>query len=190
MPHAEYPSASSCIFQTIEEMVIDSFAYLLPGVFDVDDFAIAWEFPAGSSKIEPGMTPAEDLTIAFPNIRELIFAASESRIDGGMHFSEAVPAGKDLCRGIGNIAVDWVKSLVNNQDMIEDFPLPPPPESPVDDTPMDPDDGDDEDELDTTILPDEEVADPNPESPPDDSAAFSLAGSAVLLAVPVLLAHI
>ena len=58
-------------------------------------------FLAGSSKTEPGVTPAEDLSVVYPNMKALRDACGNSRLDGGMHFEASVPAGYELCSGVG-----------------------------------------------------------------------------------------
>eukprot|EP00658_Telonema_sp_P-2_P041194 TRINITY_DN2945_c0_g1_i1.p1 TRINITY_DN2945_c0_g1~~TRINITY_DN2945_c0_g1_i1.p1 ORF type:complete len:598 (-),score=119.45 TRINITY_DN2945_c0_g1_i1:434-2227(-) len=105
MPHAEYPSASSCL--------CEAFAEYMRLETGADDFPTMPQFPgvpgpsflahavlAGSSTVEPGQTPAADLTFAFFNWSQISHVCGQSRLDGGMHYEAAVPAGADLCRGI------------------------------------------------------------------------------------------
>jgi len=123
MPHAEYPSGSSCLFEVVEELINEQLSFLLPGIFDPEDFVIVAQFPAGSSKVEPGMTPKDDLVLQFKNLAEFTTAGSESRLDGGMHFRASVPAGKELCNGIGSTGVAWAQNLVGNVAMDEEFKM-------------------------------------------------------------------
>jgi len=115
MPHAEYPSGSSCLFGAAEEWTDLALSFLLPGVYNRNIFPLAQPFAAGSSKVEPGVTPAQDLTLEYPNMLDFILAGGQSRLDGGMHFFEAVPAGIALCSGIGEaVFAEAVKLLGNN----------------------------------------------------------------------------
>lgn len=115
MPHAEYPSGSSCLFGAGYEWNNPALAFLLPpGVFDPDTFALSQPYAARSSKVEPGITPAQDINLQFDNQFDFILQGGQSRLDGGMHFSSAVPAGFALCSGIGDKVFDWATDLVGN----------------------------------------------------------------------------
>ena len=57
--------------------------------------------PVGSSVVEPGVTPATDLTWTARTLTEMEDMCGASRLWGGMHFPGAVPAGKELCSGLG-----------------------------------------------------------------------------------------
>lgn len=73
-------------------------AYLTEIGLDPETFPVAiGPFAAGSSSVEPGLTPASDLTLTYPSIAAMVTAGGESRLDGGMHFDLAVPAGEELC---------------------------------------------------------------------------------------------
>jgi hypothetical protein len=103
MPHSEYVSASACIFEAQKDMVN---AYLTGIGLSTSSFPVV--FPtvrAGGSRIEPGVVPATDLTLFYPNMETMATAGGNSRLDGGMHFDASVPAAQALCSGIGNDAV-------------------------------------------------------------------------------------
>ena len=51
-------------------------------------------FPAGSSRIEPGATPAHDLTLTWATFKEAADQAGLSRRYGGIHFEQADLAGR------------------------------------------------------------------------------------------------
>lgn len=97
MPHAEYPSGSGCICTVVADYV-DAF---VSDQFGQPTFATTWDFAAGSSKIEPGMTPASAMTLHFNNMTELRDMCGESRLWGGMHFRASVPDSYQLCGNIG-----------------------------------------------------------------------------------------
>ena len=110
MPHSEYVSGSSCLFETVKEFVE---GYLTTIGLDPSSFPVAiGPFPAGSSSVEPGMTPATDLTLTYPNIATMADVGSESRLDGGIHFGAAVPGGQILCSGIADYTLDGIFALL------------------------------------------------------------------------------
>jgi len=65
----------------------------------------------GESKVEPSITPSSTITLQYGSIDEMGDAGCESRFNGGMHFYDSVPAGIELCSGIGNHGVDGTFSL-------------------------------------------------------------------------------
>lgn len=109
MPHSEYVSGSACIFEGIKDYVT---GYMTLIGLDTT-FPVAFDtLPAGSSQGEPGLVPASDLTLVDPDIETLAEVASQSRLDGGMHFGDSVPAAQELCVGIGTFAVDFGADLL------------------------------------------------------------------------------
>ena len=71
--------------------------------------------PAGSSKVEPGTTPAQDVTLTYATVDALAAACGASRLDGGMHFTGAVQAGADLCKGIGTAGFEYASDLIGGE---------------------------------------------------------------------------
>jgi len=91
-PHPEYPSSSSCVCRAFAEAMQEwTGTDTAPGLLA--------SFPRGSSTREPGITPESDLVVVFSTWSEVARACSASRLDGGMHFAGAVPAGEKLCSG-------------------------------------------------------------------------------------------
>eukprot|EP00904_Undaria_pinnatifida_P002795 jgi/Undpi1/12516/HiC_scaffold_6.g02185.m1 len=86
MPHSEFPSASSCICQVFAEQVQDQL---------------------GSDEIDP---PLELGPFKYGSWSEISQVCGDSRVWGGMHFKDAVPAGADLCGG-GDMAVSIARSV-------------------------------------------------------------------------------
>eukprot|EP00798_Chlamydomonas_sp_ICE-L_P005034 gene5034-34821_t len=97
MPHSEYPSGSGCICTVVSEYV-DAF---VDDQYGIPSFKTSWKFAPGSSKVEPGTTPAKEIVLEFDNMSQLRDLCGESRIWGGMHFQASVPASYQLCEGIG-----------------------------------------------------------------------------------------
>lgn len=103
MPHSEYVSGSACLFEALKDYVN---GYLTNIGLDTASFPLQFgPFPPGSSDVEPGIVPANELVLFYPNIDAMADAGSQSRLDGGMHFGESVPAAEELCSGIGDFGV-------------------------------------------------------------------------------------
>jgi len=117
MPHAEYPSGSSCI--------CTAYAETLQSLTNSDALGVPVEqpIPAGSSKIEPGVTPAQDLVFTYTKWSEIQEICGASREYGGMHFSKAVSAGKRLCSGLAEKIVEKANLLKagNSDGAMVDF---------------------------------------------------------------------
>ena len=110
MPHSEYPSGSSCLCQDIKDYATAFLAatgVTLPPLQHVA--------PAGSSKVEPGTTPAQDVTLTYETVDALAAACGASRLDGGMHFTGAVAAGEELCKGIGTAGFEYASELIGGE---------------------------------------------------------------------------
>lgn len=73
-----------------------------------DDFGGSVTFPAGSSRVEPGMTPAADLTLSWATFSAAADEAGISRRYGGIHFEEGDLRGRALGRLVG--AAVWEKA--------------------------------------------------------------------------------
>ena len=102
MPHSEYPSGSSCICHTAAQFTTTFLAerYGFTEAVPVQIPNPRGPIAAGSSKIEPGVTPSEDLFITMESLSQLDAICGESRLWGGMHFTASVPAGVALCDGL------------------------------------------------------------------------------------------
>mmetsp|Transcript_25218 Transcript_25218/g.69650 ORF Transcript_25218/g.69650 Transcript_25218/m.69650 type:complete len:545 (+) Transcript_25218:109-1743(+) len=109
MPHSEYVSGSACIFEALKDYVV--------GYMDLigldTTFPVAFPtIPAGSSSVEPGAVPETDLDLVYSDIETMADEGNDSRLDGGMHFDDSVPAAQELCSGIGTYAVDFANQLL------------------------------------------------------------------------------
>ena len=109
MPHAEHVSGSGCIFQSLYEFTDDWLAHNLNLTNSMP--VTLGMFPAGSSKTEPGLVPSKNITVTVSNLLELRDRGSQSRLDGGMHFTQAVGAAHELCEGVGHDSADYTSSL-------------------------------------------------------------------------------
>lgn len=61
-----------------------------------DRFGYSVLLPAGSSKIEPGLTPAHPVTLSWATFADAADEAGMSRRYGGIHFRDADLAGRKL----------------------------------------------------------------------------------------------
>lgn len=94
MPHAEFPSASSCVCQAFAEVMRER-----TGRDEVQE-GLRLRMNKGSSRVEEGV-PSKDIELRFSGWDEVSKRCGRSRLAGGMHFGKAVQAGKQLCTGIG-----------------------------------------------------------------------------------------
>jgi hypothetical protein len=104
--HPEYPSASSCFCAAHAQS-----AHLFLPKGDLLGYPVNW--PAGSSRIEPGLTPAEDTTIVFHTWTDFAADCGQSRVWAGVHFQSAVDESVKLCAVFGDLGYDYVVSLIN-----------------------------------------------------------------------------
>jgi hypothetical protein len=117
MPHAEYPSGSSCICTAYAEAL-----ELLTGSDDID-MPLEQVFAPGSSRLEPGITPTSEVKLTFEKWSEVAAECGGSRLYGGMHFEQSVPAGNALCTGMAALVVDRALKLKEGDETgaIADF---------------------------------------------------------------------
>lgn len=108
MPHAEYPSGSSCVCKAFQRVML-----ALTGADDVTAALggpLALVIPAGSSRYEQNKPEAEE-TLVFGSWSEIADRCGQSRLNGGMHFTNAVPAGEELCSDVGDIVAAAFQKL-------------------------------------------------------------------------------
>jgi hypothetical protein len=68
---------------------------------------------AGSSRIEPAITPAADTVLQFDTWSDLAADCGQSRVWAGVHFQAAVDASAAICDVFGDMAYDYVMSLID-----------------------------------------------------------------------------
>jgi hypothetical protein len=104
MPHSEYISGSACIFEA-QKVYVEH--YLTTIGLDYDNFPVTFQtIPAGGSIAEPGVVPAQPLALSYPNVAAMARAGSDSRLDGGMHFPDAVTNAELICAEIGTYVAE------------------------------------------------------------------------------------
>jgi hypothetical protein len=92
-PFAEYPSGHST-FSAAAAAVLARFT-------GSDRFGARVTIPAGSSRVEPGTTPAADVTLYWPTFTDAAVQAGRSRRYGGIHFRDGDLVGRALGRMVG-----------------------------------------------------------------------------------------
>jgi hypothetical protein len=104
--HPEYPSGSACFCAAHAQA---SRRFLGSDV-------LGWSVPiaAGSSQVEPGITPASDLSLGpWDTWTAFAHECGLSRLWGGVHFMAAITAGHDLCHPIGDLAYEFVQAHID-----------------------------------------------------------------------------
>ncbi|MDH3763488.1 MAG: vanadium-dependent haloperoxidase [Gammaproteobacteria bacterium] len=103
--HPEYPSASACFCQAHGQS-----ARLYLGNDNLNWTVLA---EAGSSRIEPGITPANDTELFFPTWTDFVHDCGQSRVWAGVHFQDAVDQSRRLCDVFGDMAYDYLQALID-----------------------------------------------------------------------------
>jgi hypothetical protein len=100
-PFPEYISGHS-IFSMAGATVLKSFT-------GSDVFGNSVTIPAGASRVEPGLVPANDITLTWANFSDAANEAGISRRYGGIHFMEGDLVSRELGVKVGKLA--WRKAL-------------------------------------------------------------------------------
>ena len=103
--HPEYPSASSC--------VCNAQAQAMRRYTGTDELNWMVHFPAGSSRIEPGLTPAEDIQVTIATWTEFAETCGESRVWAGVHFYPAIAASAEICSAFGDTTFEYFATLMD-----------------------------------------------------------------------------
>ena len=103
--HPEYPSGSTCGCY--------AHARALQQFSGTDELNWSVNYPAGSSRVEPGLTPARDLTLTFDTWTDFAAACGQARHWSGVHFVAAVEASASYCGAFGDRAFEYYQSLMN-----------------------------------------------------------------------------
>ena len=115
MPHSEYPSGSACVCQAINEYLTDLWPH-----FNLTSQGMPVSFdPASTPVVLPNALLAQIPATGAVNPSPVGYTAQtlnkrcgETREEGGMHFTPAVPAGRELCAGMGTATAAVIKTLV------------------------------------------------------------------------------
>jgi hypothetical protein len=99
--HPEYPSASASFCA--------AHAQVMRRLLGTDALGFSVPVPTGSSRVEPGVTPAADLLLSWDTWTDLENDCGQSRLWGGVHFSASIPAGMEIGHEIGDRAYEFVQ---------------------------------------------------------------------------------
>src|SRR2546426_2908034 len=77
-----------------------------------DEFGDSVTLPAGSSKIEPGVTPAQDIILSWETFKDAADQAGISRRYGGIHFEAADLIGKEFGKNLSDQALGQTPTLL------------------------------------------------------------------------------
>jgi hypothetical protein len=103
--HPEYPSASACFCSAHAESA--------RRFLGSDQLGFEVTRPAGSSRVEPGITPSAETVIRWDTWSEFAADCGQSRVWAGVHFPAAVEASTELCDVFGETAHDYLLSLID-----------------------------------------------------------------------------
>lgn len=104
--HPEYPSGSAAF--------CGAHAQASRRYFGSDDFGWSVPTPVGSSRIEPGITPAADIVLGpWPTWSDFEEDCGQSRFWGGVHFQDAITEGRKIGHQVADIAYDFVKAHID-----------------------------------------------------------------------------
>jgi hypothetical protein len=103
--HPEYPSGSQAFCAAHAQA---------SRLFTGTD-ALGWVIPtpAGSSIVEPGITPAVDINLTFDTWTDFAEICGNSRVWGGVHFQDAVDASVPLGEEIGTLGYEFAQAHIN-----------------------------------------------------------------------------
>lgn len=105
--HPEYPSGSASFCAAV--------AQVGRRLYGTDKLNMSWTFAKGSSLIEPGITPAADITLRWDTWTDYVRDCGLSRVWGGVHFMPAVEAGWDIGERVGDLAYAYVQSHIKGK---------------------------------------------------------------------------
>ncbi|MBX2809551.1 MAG: vanadium-dependent haloperoxidase [Cellvibrionaceae bacterium] len=106
--HPEYPSASTCFCYAHAQSAKN---------YTGNDGSLNFTVPfsQGQSRIEPGITPSSEETLQWDTWTEFAQDCGQSRVWAGVHFQSAVDVSANSCRVFGDIAYDYVSSLIEGK---------------------------------------------------------------------------
>jgi len=113
MPHPEFPSGSSCLCT----------AYM-----EYTDLYTDSNFDTTLKYIDH---KEMDTQFNFTDMTDLRDHCSISRIWGGIHYAAAVPAGEDICTGLGELGFEYVTKMKNGSTFGKSGPLYKDDERPI-----------------------------------------------------------
>jgi hypothetical protein len=102
--HPEYPSGST-VLCAAEAQAARRF-------FGDNVLELTFSYPAGSTLVEPGLTPANDITLHFATWDDFLQKCAASRVWGGVHFTKTVEVSLGFGKQFGDLAYEWVQRRV------------------------------------------------------------------------------
>lgn len=107
--HPEYPSVSTAM--------CEAQAQAARRFFGSDDLNWSVPAPKGSSTVEPGITPAEDITLGpWATWTDFADDCGLSRLWGGLHFRAAIEASRVFGPQVGELAYQFVQRHIDGSD--------------------------------------------------------------------------
>lgn len=110
--HPEYPSASTC-FCYAQAQAMRSYIPLGTATPLGDELNFTVHVEEGSSRIEPGITPASNIKLTFDTWSDFAYECGQSRIWAGVHFQSAVDESAKVCGVFGDMANTYLVSLLD-----------------------------------------------------------------------------
>lgn len=98
--HPEYPSATASFCA--------AHGQVMRRLHGENNLNFSVVIPQGSSRVEPGVTPASPIELSWSNWSDLEYDCGQSRLWGGVHFPASIPAGIDIGHEIGDITYNFV----------------------------------------------------------------------------------
>ncbi|MFG2052952.1 DUF6851 domain-containing protein [Micromonospora sp. NPDC048930] len=108
--HPEYPSGSTSLC-TAQAQAARRF-------LGTDQVQFRYERKAGSSVIEPGITPRQDLVLSYDTWTDWLHDCGMSRYYGGVHFMPAIRASWEIGQKIGDHAYEFVQRHINGEAVL------------------------------------------------------------------------
>jgi hypothetical protein len=100
-----YPSTVALYFS--------AFAHAEKKFFNSDTFGFSYTYPAGSSAVEPLLTPAVSTTITADTFTSIGTLSGQSRYYGGVHFQEDIDESYRITAITGPLSYQFVQSLLS-----------------------------------------------------------------------------
>jgi len=121
MPHSEFPSGSACLCTTYREFA-DLFTMHYYGA-KIDSSFLKYGVDGHETNCNGTVFPdlaqgwcSDTHKFTLRDMTELEEVCGQSRLWGGMHFTKSVPAGHELCEGIGTMAMERLKDVFADTD--------------------------------------------------------------------------
>src|SRR5262249_10101002 len=106
--HPEYPSASTSLCL--------AYAQAARSFLGTDNIQIAITRAAGSSLIEPGITPAQPMTLSWNTWTDWAKTCRLSRLWAGVHFRASIENAVYYAPRIGTLAYEFVQRHIKGDD--------------------------------------------------------------------------